>query len=445
MVPGFSTDIAAATLPNARKSALWPWCVIAGAISLAVNALLNSVALNMTADGWVYWQGAVSLAEGHGYKYFSGEPIVTWPPLYSIYLAAWSMAFGPTSLGVAYADALLLCVQAVLWSAVLFDIWQFTETRPSRVSQAMVAVFLGLYLPLNQHFVRAELLFNVFLAPALYFAWKGLAARDRILHSAVWCGVFCSLMIATHHRAAIFIAPAAALVAARAVVNRSSRASALVGAALVVILPAFTWLTIRAAFHQWDSHHTGLAVARDTPLNYVRQMVHSLGDLISSSSPITPRWAVLVLFASLTGVMSRRIGSRPLATSAAFVVMAAGLTLLAFNVTWLDDDLDPRFVLFIPLIAVPFLLFAADQIDTRLGVLVGGVILTPLLTSTLGTVATARSLAADPREIVVHNSEISSRYLSGPPVPTSRGRLVVPELWHEADDYVKMRRRQPQP
>ena len=101
----------------------WGDCFVAAVIALSALALLNCRGIDLTPDGWAYWQGAVSLVEGKGYRYFSGNPIVAWPPLYSLYLAAWILVTGPTGLGLVIGNAFLISIQAWLWCYVLLTIW----------------------------------------------------------------------------------------------------------------------------------------------------------------------------------------------------------------------------------------------------------------------------------------------------------------------------------
>jgi hypothetical protein len=69
--------------------------ITAPLIALVVYVLLHVVGIGMVVDGWAAWEGAASLATGHGYTYLSGEPVRAWAPLYSLYLAAWIFFTGP--------------------------------------------------------------------------------------------------------------------------------------------------------------------------------------------------------------------------------------------------------------------------------------------------------------------------------------------------------------
>lgn len=82
--------------------------VIATLVAAALFILLHWQGIGLSGDGWALWQAAVSLGEGHGYRTFSGEPIVSWPPLYSVYLAFWNALLGPTGAGLVVANGVLI-------------------------------------------------------------------------------------------------------------------------------------------------------------------------------------------------------------------------------------------------------------------------------------------------------------------------------------------------
>src|SRR2546423_285583 len=87
----------------------------ASVVALFFFSLLHRKGIGIGPDSWGYWQGAGSLLEGHGYTYFSGNPIFWWPPLYSIYLAAWAAIFGLNGWALILANGVLITLQAWLW------------------------------------------------------------------------------------------------------------------------------------------------------------------------------------------------------------------------------------------------------------------------------------------------------------------------------------------
>src|SRR5579872_7295955 len=74
------------------------WSLLAGLIALLSYAIIHRAGMGYPQDGSAYWQGAISVLEGNGYRYFSGNPILAWPPLYSVYLSGWTALLGPTVL-----------------------------------------------------------------------------------------------------------------------------------------------------------------------------------------------------------------------------------------------------------------------------------------------------------------------------------------------------------
>ena len=70
---------------------------IAPLIALASYVVLHWSGIGLDPDSWAAWQAAVSILDGKGYSYFSGNPIHSWPPLYAVYLAAWIGILGPSA------------------------------------------------------------------------------------------------------------------------------------------------------------------------------------------------------------------------------------------------------------------------------------------------------------------------------------------------------------
>src|SRR5258708_39300349 len=94
-------------MPTETLAARW--------LALVVFALLDVVGIGRVVDGGAAWEGAASLATGHGYTYLSGEPVRAWAPLYSLYLAAWIFFTGPVGWSLIAANAVLIAAQAFCW------------------------------------------------------------------------------------------------------------------------------------------------------------------------------------------------------------------------------------------------------------------------------------------------------------------------------------------
>src|ERR1700757_494628 len=88
---------------------------VAATTSLLAYVALHWTGTGMIADSWAYWEGAISLASGQGYTYFSGHRIEAWPPLYPAYLALWVVMAGPAGWVLTSATGVLVVLQAALW------------------------------------------------------------------------------------------------------------------------------------------------------------------------------------------------------------------------------------------------------------------------------------------------------------------------------------------
>jgi hypothetical protein len=94
-----------------ERLSLWVWPLLAGTLAAFIYGLQHRTGIEINADGWAYWQGGQSIAEGLGYRNFSGDPIVAWPPLYSLYLSAWIKLCGSGAVVLGFANFLLIFMQ----------------------------------------------------------------------------------------------------------------------------------------------------------------------------------------------------------------------------------------------------------------------------------------------------------------------------------------------
>jgi hypothetical protein len=325
-------------------------CFVAGAIAITSFVLLTWRGIALTPDGWAYWQGAVSIAEGRGYRLFSGGAIISWPPLYSLYLSQWTLVMGPTGRGLIVASAVLVGAQAWLWCHVLQNIWYEAEGAIHRPALFAVAIYLGLFIPLTQQYVLANVLEYTIL-PLLFLAiWRARRAEQAsgILGWAAASGVAGSLLLLTHNGGVVFVGTCVLLIAVKGTERRNRVTAALLAGSLPIVV----WMTVRHKLGQDGSHSVGFGGGRYAPSTYLQQFVWGLWELVKPSqrTPIIGLGALAVLIAFLVW---RRVGRTSLVFGALFAGIAAGGTYVLFNVVWIYDKLDGRFILFIPIILVP--------------------------------------------------------------------------------------------
>jgi hypothetical protein len=166
----------------------------------------------------------------------------------------------------------------------------------------------------------------------------------------------------THNASVAYVAAGSVVLALFA---RQSRSHRLAACAALITVSGAAWVAVREALGQGGSHTFGLEVAEETPAAYALQMVSGVAYLVGPSkyrlSLAVLAAAALFLIAAV-GPASRRLGladartMRVLRVYLTFGVTAALVTWAQFISTWIEEPLNGRFVLFLPLIVVPALM-----------------------------------------------------------------------------------------
>lgn len=407
-------------------------CFLAAVIALTSFALLNVRGIDLTPDGWAYWQGAVSLVEGTGYRYFSGNPIVAWPPLYSLYLAAWILVTGPTGLGLVIANALLISIQAWLWCYVLLTIWCDTGAEAGLPPRLVVAVYIGLFTASTQQGVLADVL-KYTLAPLLLLATWKIHRTDASVSSrqgTALAAVAGSLTLLAHNNGVALVGASVVLVGTTRVPRRRR------DAAIVAAIPLLVWAIVRRLMDQSGSHEIGVGVGHYAPTTYLLQLVRAAGSLLAPDQyglPFLAAGAGLVL---ATATLRRQAGNQALRFAAQFVGLGTAFTYALFNLVWVRDPIGERFLLFFPVILVPFWVLASARRHVSSFVACSLLILLPVVYET-GTAIWIRNTATReelgfPEGFAPRAARVSSSYPRGSPREIGTGLLLAPMAWEES-------------
>ena len=406
--------------------------MVAAVIALTSFALLNVRGIDLTPDGWAYWQGAVSLAEGTGYRYFSGNPIVAWPPLYSLYLAAWILMTGPTGLGLVMANAVLISIQAWLWCYVLLTIWSDAGAEAELPSRLVVAVYIGLFTAFTQQGVLADVLKYTLTSLLLLATWK-IRRADPLISRRQWTAlavVTGSLALLTHNNSVAFVGASAVLLGTSRVSRRRR------DAAIVATVPLLVWAIVRRLLDQAGSHELGVGVGHYAPTIYLLQLVHASGSLLAPDQyglPFLATGAGLVL---TTVTLRWEDGNQALRFAAQFAGVSTALTYALFNFVWVSDPIGERFLLFLPIIMVPFWLLAVAHRSVYSFVACSLLILLPIFYGT-GTAIWIRNTATReelgfPEGFVPRSARVSPSYPQGSPRELGASLLLAPVAWEES-------------
>ena len=246
--------MAALSIIRSRYSAFAP--VITGLAAAALSLLITRHGVLATEDSWAYWEGAVSLLETGHYAYADGEAIMFWPPLFSLYLAAFQWFFGQTGSALAVAMSTLAGITATLWHLAVRQMFSDEDTKNDRLGFYVSMAFTITYVPLSTYVLIAHVLLLPFTGAAYIFTVGFIRPENR--HR--WVYLLClSLSIAAcllSHNLAVCFVPAWLVILWLYSHVRTGWQKILTCLAFagVAILP---WMGTRIFLGQSGSHHAG--------------------------------------------------------------------------------------------------------------------------------------------------------------------------------------------
>jgi len=345
------------TAPNRPfdRGGLLALSAAAGCLTAVLSGIIQHQGLILDPDGWAYWQGSVSLLEGHGYcLFYRSMPIDVFPPLFSCYLAAWQWALGVSGRTLIIANVFLNACCALSWCWALLSL-----ARPSAVSlprwrQWLTAIGVA-YLPAGLIPACSEYLLSdnlrLALVPWLVLASMGarLATTRRALFQSTTIAVgVAALMMLAHNSCVAYVAAAAIVIASGRPneVGRPARwaASAALGLSLA------PWIYLRWALGQLGSHPLGFGNGRLSPAEYAQRIIDSIAYLLCPRGAgwmILPLALALAARAALPGPDSGDAGRELQRRARGMLLFAACVTLALFalfNLIWIADRLSPRFL-----------------------------------------------------------------------------------------------------
>jgi hypothetical protein len=407
--------------------------LIAPLVALLAYVALHWSGIALDPDSWAAWQGAVSIVAGKGYTYFSGNPIHSWPPLYSLYLAGWIAAIGPTALTLMIANGVLVVVQAVLWQGLWRTLTRDSGLVVGTLPAVLLALFIGLFLAVHEQSAFSHYLIFTLLPVFLLQVWRLVAPRPQpigLMNGSILI-LLASALLLTHTSAIAFlVAGSGALV-----IHRRGAKDSLLLAVLIGAVPVALWLAVRHLLDQGNSHYIGLGAGRYDVLAYAIQVFDGPGSLLMPGKLGAQFVAVLLLWAAALS-----LAATPMASGLRFGILVTVISLVVlfalFNLTWIHASIAGRFVLFVPLILVPLTAATAWPHLPRITTALTALAIVPLIywLGSWGTRQFTLSLAelSFPANFVPANVYISRDYVAGPNVTTKRGLLIAPDPAEES-------------
>jgi hypothetical protein len=401
-------------------------------------AVTHLKGISVNPDSWAAWQGAVSLVSGRGYTYFSGHPIAAWPPLYSLYMAFWTLVLGPTGWSLLVANGVLIVVQSWLWARVTTSIARESGLAVSTSAAILVSVFAAVFVCAHEVPVLGHNLLLTFLPVFLLCLWRLLSrpqGRENMLLLST--AVLGTLLVLSHNLGVPFVAAAALML----FIGSTGSLNGWWRAAVVAAIPAASWLAVRLAFHQTGSHHIGLGRGRYGFLTYIVQILDGSGSLIVVPARHGLQFIGIVLLVACGLYFARLTRRAGLRFGLLFVGYASLFTLLMFNVTFVLNALThARYVIFIPIILLPFTFMAGVSVVPRLATAAMLLMLLPQiywvglegLRQHRLTLAQLGDEEGRPlTNFVPPNAYIQPTYRDGPPIESKAGILVAPIAFEE--------------
>jgi len=352
-----------------------------------LSALLLRNGVLGNPDSWAYWEGTVSLLETGHYTYLGGEPIVSWPPLFSLFLTPFLLFGGWKATGLIVALCVLCAGNVLAWCVFLWTLFRGAAGAGARWALAGAGLYVALFLALHTLLV-AHLLMLLFvgLACAVVLRMCEPVTPRRYFAHALLLALLLGAALLTHNSALVFIGAASLTLLLQPVpaVRVRLAAAMLTGAGI------FPWLLVRRYLQQVNSHPP--SVSMYTAPECLAQLIHGFGALFIGQSPrmALPAFVlgfVFVLAAVCLLVFRRDLGLHARSLAALqLTFLACGFLFAIFNLTWITSLVGGRFIWFVALIVPPVLLRAAASRPVLLGALLAGLIV-PVLGENIKRIA----------------------------------------------------------
>ncbi len=418
----------------------------ASLIAGVLSALVLSQGINMNADGWAFWSGAVSLAEGQGYTHFYGNaPIWEWPPTFSYFIAAWQSVFGVSVRTLIYSTVFLSVLAVLLWGwffhrlAELFTL----SDRLRLLFHIATLLFLAAFIPYYYKSLLIDNLRFALLPLYLHFFMNVVRAETE---SARWKSasglILTGMLLAVIHNANLAFV-GAAVVMLPCIVRPKSNAFVIAAASLV--LPVAAWYLVRVLFVLHPGHGFFFRLSFDSIALLLPKLLQDTANLLFGETAWKHYGLLLAIGLAIIiawRIRGQRSGSgsgKPEKPNPVGVLLIfAGLALLLNTAMCYVVQLSTvtRYIWFIPLLLVPLLFLQALRVSPRvlypmsLAVFLlpalGKIVLLIFFTLTdWGNYVSAKPLEA----FVRSDMFIEREYATGDPQRTEKGVLVSPPLY----------------
>lgn len=351
-------------------------CLLTAILAAVGSSLVLRYGIRVETDSWSYWQGSVSIAQGHGYHYFDGRRVRMWPPLYAIYLAGWQKVAGVSGRTLALANITLACTAAFFWTlAFLLPCAKMIATARRRrpvllLYPVAAALFIACIIVSDYRMAMSQNLTYALLPLALYFSMRIMRGRGIIAFAVLDAVVLCLLLL-THNSSIAFLPVLAILLLIRTHARFPVR---LFVAIITIGIPVALWRGVLGYLRQTHTHPITFSGTYSWG-QYAHQVVSGIAAVLGPRRFHLDLLSLAAVCACLFFILVRRPARVDDAASEArgalqtYLILTFGylaFLYVIFNVTQIYDPLSrERFILFVPLTLFPAaaLLIFANRVD----------------------------------------------------------------------------------
>ncbi|MEM7530780.1 MAG: hypothetical protein AAF639_01275 [Chloroflexota bacterium] len=324
-------------------------------ISVTISTILLRDGVKLTPDGWVYWEGSVSLLHGNGYVQLNGEPITAFPPLFSIYLAGIQTIVGIHGVSLIVGVVILAGLTSGIWSYLFSRLSEQTNTPPYQ--KLILPIYVSLFVSCYYRHLYSETLFLallgcIYILIAQIHLQKGMNYKQPLWVQISLLNVLLVLLIFSRNAALAFV-PSIILVLLLSL-NHTTRLKRILIALVTSMFVMGCWIGLRGLLGA-NASHTFMLGGHYTPLDYITQMSTGLAYLFGPQT-YGVGWFVLLLIGLSIVLMSYLAlfdtDAKPspqqtiLMYLLAITLMSGVILYILFNLTWIHDTFSGRFLWF---------------------------------------------------------------------------------------------------
>lgn len=328
-------------------------CTICGTLC---SVFMLRCGILASPDSWAYWEGSVSILQNGTFSFLDGQKIIWWPPLFSIWLAAFQAIGMTTGFWLIVAMCGLTFINCLIWGRFALTMSCSDDGHVMWLPYISSLVFIAVFIPvcgirLLAHFLLLSFVGLTFLCVVS----AELTASDRKwLINAICVGLSLTLALMTHYSAIIYVAAVIPLIIAEKCRSGRVRCIAIITTLTLSTLP---WLAYRIVSEAGSSH--AFSIQNFVPLQHLIYSMAGLSDLMFTTDSV--HWITRTLIGvfmacgiALLAIVSSKKTERFRVRKVSLLVLLSYMGLYGiFNLAPITDPLMDRFLWYIPLAIVP--------------------------------------------------------------------------------------------